>query len=77
MSDKLPTQEELLSRLNEVESILMHVQHEVEQLNNAIIQRNTEVDVLSKSMKLIDSRLGVLEEGDEGLEPEMEKPPHY
>lgn len=77
MSENLPTQEELLSRLNEVESILMHVQHEVEQLNEAIIQRNTEVDHLRKSMKLLDSRLGVLEEGEEGGDPEMEKPPHY
>lgn len=77
MNDKLPTQEELLARLNEIESILMHVQHEVEQLNGAVIQRNTEVDVLSKTLKLLDSRLGVLEEEDEGREPDMEKPPHY
>ncbi|WP_298869301.1 SlyX family protein [uncultured Gimesia sp.] len=77
MSDKLPTQEELLSRLKEVESILMHVQHEVEQLNDAVLQRNTEVDVLSKTLKLLDSRLGVLEEEDEGHDPELERPPHY
>ncbi len=77
MSDQQPTQEELLSRLKEVESILMHVQHEVEQLNDAILQRNSEVDLLSKTLKLLDSRLGVLEEGDEGGEPELERPPHY
>ena len=77
MSDELPTQEELLSRLNQVESILMHVQHEVEQLNDAILQRNTELDLLSRSMKLLDSRLGVLEEEDEGPDPGLEKPPHY
>ncbi|MCH9656116.1 MAG: SlyX family protein [Planctomycetes bacterium] len=77
MSDKLPTQEELLSRLKEVESILMHVQHEVEQLNDAILKRNSEVDRLNKTLKLLDSRLGVLEEEDEGHGPEFEKPPHY
>jgi len=77
MNEALPTQEELLSRLKEVESILMHVQHEVEQLNETILQRNTELDLLSRSMKLLDSRLGVLEEEDEGLDPSLEKPPHY
>ncbi len=77
MSDELPTQAELLSRLNEVESILMHVQHEVEQLNSAILQRNTELDSLSRSMKQLDSRLGVLEEDGEGHDPGQEKPPHY
>lgn len=77
MSDELPTQAELLSRLNEVESILMHVQHEVEQLNSAILQRNTELDSLSRSMKQLDSRLGALEEEGEGHDPGLEKPPHY
>ena len=66
-----------MSRLNQVESVLMHLQHEVEQLNQAIIQQNTTVDTLSKSMKSLDSRLGVLEVEDEDLDPFQEKPPHY
>jgi SlyX protein len=77
MSDEQPTQEEVLSRLNQVESILMHVQHEVEQLNKAILQRNTELDVLNRSMKLLGSRLGTLEEEEEGHDPGLDKPPHY
>lgn len=77
MNDNPSRQEELLSRLNQVESVLMHIQHEVEQLNAAIIKQNTTVDTLSKSMKSLDSRLGVLEEDDEGHDPYQEKPPHY
>ncbi|MFH1302184.1 MAG: SlyX family protein [Planctomycetota bacterium] len=77
MNDNPSRLEELLSRLNQVESVLMHLQHEVEQLNQAIIQQNTTVDTLSKSMKSLDSRLGVLEVEDEGLDPFQEKPPHY
>tara|TARA_R110002095_G_scaffold2155_1_gene9115 strand:+ start:4371 stop:4604 length:234 start_codon:yes stop_codon:yes gene_type:complete len=77
MNDNPSRLEELLTRLNQVEEVLMHLQHEVEQLNQAIIQQNTTVDTLSKSMKSLDSRLGVLEVEDEGHDPVQEKPPHY
>lgn len=69
--------EELIARLTQVESVLMHLQHDVEQLNEAVLQQNTIVDTLGKSLKLLDSRMGALEIDDEGPDPLQDKPPHY
>ena len=69
--------EELLSRFNDLETVLMHLQHDVEQLNDAILQQNKVVETLSKSMKRLDSRLGELEIEEEGHDSYDEKPPHY
>ncbi|MCA9005106.1 MAG: SlyX family protein [Planctomycetaceae bacterium] len=69
--------EELIARLTQVESVLMHLQHDVEQLDEAVLQQNQIVDTLSKSLKLLDSRLGALEEDGDGPDPVQDKPPHY
>ncbi|WP_417392182.1 SlyX family protein [Gimesia sp.] len=77
MTEKASRLEELVARLTQVESILMHLQHDVEQLNEAVLQQNTSVDSLSKTLKRLDSRLGALEVDDEGPDPVQDKPPHY
>lgn len=77
MTEKTSRLEELVARLTQVESILMHLQHDVEQLNEAVLQQNTSVDSLSKTLKRLDSRLGALEVDDEGPDPVQDKPPHY
>ncbi|MFI4850200.1 MAG: SlyX family protein [Gimesia chilikensis] len=77
MSESVSPLEEVSSRLNQIESVLMHLQHDVEQLNTAILHQNDVLDKLSRSMKLLDNRIGVLEEEDEGRDPLEEKPPHY
>ncbi len=69
--------EELLSRFSELESVLMHIQHDVEQLNEAILHQNKIVETLSKSMKQLDSRIGNLEIDDDTQDSYDEKPPHY
>ncbi len=77
MNDQTSKVEELLSRLNELESVLMHIQHNVEQLNEAVLQQGKVVDVIAKSMKQLDSRIGMLENEDESPDSYQEKPPHY
>ncbi|MEQ8852594.1 SlyX family protein [Gimesia sp.] len=77
MSESASRLEEVSSRLNQIESVLMHLQHDVEQLNTAILHQNDVLDKLSRSMKLLDNRIGTLEEEDEGRDPLEEKPPHY
>lgn len=77
MSEQASRLEELSSRLTQIESVLMHLQHDVEQLNTAILHQNGVLDGLNKSMKVLDTRLGALEEEDEGRDPHQEKPPHY
>ncbi|MFG0239456.1 SlyX family protein [Gimesia chilikensis] len=77
MSESASPLEEVSSRLNQIESVLMHLQHDVEQLNTAILHQNDVLDKLSRSMKLLDNRIGMLEDEDEGRDPLQEKPPHY
>ncbi|QDT30745.1 Protein SlyX [Gimesia panareensis] len=77
MSEQASRLEELLARLTQIESVLMHLQHDVEQLNTAILHQNDVLDSVSKSMKLLDTRIGELEGDDEGHDPYQEKPPHY
>lgn len=77
MNENAACLEELLSRLTQVESVLMHLQHDVEQLNEAILKQNEVVDSLNQSMKLLDTRLGVLEEEEDDRDPYQERPPHY
>lgn len=77
MNDHTSKVEELLSRLNGLESVLMHIQHDVEQLNEAILQQGRVVDAITKSMKQLDFRIGMLEEEEEGPDSYQEKPPHY
>lgn len=77
MTENTSRLEELIARLTQVESVLMHLQHDVEQLNEALLQQNAIVDTLGKSLKLLDSRMGALEVEDEGPDPLQDKPPHY
>ncbi|QDU00299.1 SlyX family protein [Gimesia aquarii] len=77
MNDHTSKVEELLSRLNGLESVLMHIQHDIEQLNEAILQQGRVVDAITKSMKQLDFRIGMLEEEEEGPDSYQEKPPHY
>ncbi|QDU12195.1 SlyX family protein [Gimesia aquarii] len=77
MNDHTSKVEELLSRLNGLESVLMHIQHDIEQLNEAILQQGRVVDAITKSMKQLDFRIGMLEEEEEGPDSYHEKPPHY
>ena len=77
MTENTSRLEELIARLTQVESVLMHLQHDVEQLNEAVLQQNAIVDTLGKSLKLMDSRMGALEVEDEGPDPLQDKPPHY
>ncbi|WP_417379863.1 SlyX family protein [Gimesia sp.] len=77
MTEKTSRLEELVARLTQVESVLMHLQHDVEQLNEALLQQNLIVDTLGKSLKRLDSRMGALEVEDDGPDPVQDKPPHY
>jgi uncharacterized coiled-coil protein SlyX len=65
-------------RIIEIESALMHLTHDVEAMQQAIVRQQREVDAIRRTLE----RLQAAWEGDEGLAPETrdpaaEKPPHY
>jgi SlyX protein len=63
--------------LTAIESALMHLQHEVQQLNEALIGYRRDFDALRNDIGTIRGRVEQLETGPEVRDPKLEKPPHY
>ena len=62
------------ARLVQIETLLMHVQRDVEQLSKALIEQQAELESIKRSL----SRMAaVLESEPEVRDPGLEKPPHY
>lgn len=64
-------------RLTNVELLLTHLQHDLEQLSQVVFRQQAELDALRKELVLLDSRVVTLTEGPEVRDPLAEKPPHY
>ena len=64
-------------RLTAIESLLMHLQHEFEQLSEAILEQRRELDSLRRDMACLSGQVASLELGPEQRDPKLEKPPHY
>lgn len=65
-------------RLVRIETALMHLTHDVETMQQAIIAQQREVDALRRTL----DRVQAGREREEGLlpesrDPESERPPHY
>lgn len=65
-------------RLTNVELLLTHLQHDLEQLSQVVFRQQAELDALRKELVLLDTRVVTLStEGSEVRDPQAEKPPHY
>lgn len=64
-------------RLTNVELLLTHLQHDLEQLSQVVYRQQAEIDSLRKELTQLDSRVVTLAEGPEIRDPLAEKPPHY
>jgi len=74
----MPPTDPISDRLVRVESALMHLEHDVAQLNEAILMQQREIESLRRSIERFEAVL----EREGGLasevrDPEAEKPPHY
>jgi SlyX protein len=72
-----PTNTDPESRLMHVESLLTHMQHDLEQLSQVVWRQQAEIDALTKELNRLDTRVVTLADGPEMREPLEEKPPHY
>jgi len=70
--------EPMADRLVRLESALMHLEHGVEQMHQALVLQQREIDALNRALE----RFEATWERQEPLSPEIrdpaaEKPPHY
>lgn len=64
-------------RLTAIETLLMHTQHELEQMNAALLGQQRDVDALRKELERLRGHVDRIEMGPETRDPKLEKPPHY
>lgn len=68
---------ELEERLVRVESAMAHLQHDIEQLNDALTEHFRRMQSFEERFSKIEHNLESLAENPEVRSPEAEKPPHY
>lgn len=66
----------LSDRVVHLETLTMHLQHDLEQMNSALIDQQRELGRLRQFLASIDDRMQRLEPTDK-LDPLSERPPHY
>ncbi|MGC1272062.1 MAG: SlyX family protein [Planctomycetaceae bacterium] len=64
-------------RLTAIESLLMHLQHDVDQLHESILAGRRDVDALRSGLDRLRSDIEQLDSTPETRDPKLEKPPHY
>ena len=62
-------------RLTQVETLLSHLQHDVDKLNEALIAQQSQIDDLQQKIVKLTSIVEALPE--EPRDPAEERPPHY
>ena len=66
-----------LDRFHAIETLLMHVQHDLEQLHEAVLGQRRELDDLRADVQRVRGDVERLEIGSETRDPKLEKPPHF
>lgn len=70
--------DDLQQRLIALESLVMHLQHDVETLNGVVLEQQKELTLLRAVIHRLDDRLSrVGDPGEVRFDPALEKPPHY
>lgn len=71
------TSHPLEQRVVELETLVMHLQHDLESLNAVALEQQRELDHFRRMLTRIDDRMSRLDSGEERIDPASEKPPHY
>lgn len=64
-------------RLTDMEMLIMHQGHVIDQLNEVVTGHQTQIDQLIKELKIIKEQLRGLSASENRLPSEEEPPPHY
>ena len=73
MADAKP----LEARLIALESLCLHLQHDLETLNGVILEQNRQIERLRQLVTRVDDRLSQIAVEEETRDPQAERPPHY
>ena len=65
------------TRVAHLESLLAHLQHDLEQLGQVVWRQQTEIDDLKKKFGRLHEQLNDSRDEPEPRDPLAEKPPHY
>lgn len=71
----LPT--ELGDRVTQLELLVMHLQHDLEQLSSVVVEQNVELAKLKGALGKVEHRVLELAERQDSSSPADDKPPHY
>ena len=64
-------------RLVHIESLLAHLQHDVETLTQTLIDHSHRLQAIDERFERAEQRLEMLSQSDESRDPDADKPPHY
>jgi SlyX protein len=64
-------------RLIELESIVMHLQNDLVQMNNVILDQQRDIESLNRKVQQFENRLTETTGDPEKRDPLEERPPHY
>lgn len=70
-------EQNLSEKVVSLETTLMHLQHEFEQLNSVVLQQQREIDAIKLKMQGLSDKVVELELPAEQSDMTGEKPPHY
>ena len=69
--------EDSADRLTAIESLLMHLQHDLEQLHEAVVAQRDGIESLRRGVERLRGDIDRIELGPESRNPKLDKPPHY
>jgi SlyX protein len=64
-------------RLTSLEMLITHLQHDLEQLDEAVVGYRKDLESLRKDLERLQGHVERLELGPEARDPKLERPPHY
>ncbi len=68
----------LRERVTELETLLTHVQHDFQQLNEVILQQQDRFTAIERQLVRLEQQLRTIADAPtEAIDPLDEKPPHY
>jgi len=65
------------NRLEQIETALMHLQQDVDQINQSLTVHFERLQTIDQRFKGLERELELMQQPDEIRDPKLEKPPHY
>ncbi len=76
-TDPGPSSVSLNERLERIESVLAHLQHDVDSLNNSLTHHFRRLMEIDERFKRLEHEMNVESQEPEKRDPASERPPHY